>query len=117
MSLGRGSRTKTPTMLPLDLVLGNDNLDTVGIICTRNRVLEDADCADDHAIVYDAELSALTARAKVTRVTNDLFGLDSFRPAAYTDKFTIAIGNDLINRLVKHVGAAINGGEARKCLR
>lgn len=104
-------------MLPVDLILGNDNLNTVGVVCTRNRVLEDADCADDLAVLYDAELSTLTAGAKVTRVTNDLFGLDSFGPAAYTDKFAITIGNDLIYRLIEHVGASINGGEARKCLR
>jgi hypothetical protein len=106
-----------PTMLPVDLILGNDNLDTVGIVCARNRVLEDTDCADDLAILYDAELSALAAGTKVTRVTNDLFGLDSFLPAAYTDKFTIVIGNDLIYRLVEHICASINGREARKCLR
>jgi hypothetical protein len=104
-------------MLPVDLILGNDNLNTVGIICTRNRVLEDADRADDLAVLHDTELSALTAGAKVTRVTDDLLGLDSLGPAAYTDKFTITIGDDLIYWLVEHVGASINGGEARKCLR
>lgn len=105
------------TMLPVDLILGNDDLYAVGIVCTRNRMLEDADCADDLAVLYDAELSALTAGAKVARVTDDLLGLDSLVPAAHADKFTIAIGNDLIYLLVEHVGASIDGGEARKCLR
>ena len=104
-------------MLPVDLILRNDYLDAVCVLCTRNRVLEDANCADDLAVLYDAELAALVARAEVTRVTNDLFGLDSFRSAAYTNKVTIAIGNDLINRFVEHVSAAINGGETRKRLR
>jgi hypothetical protein len=117
MSLERCSRTMTLTMLSLDLILRDDDLDTVGIICTRDRVLEDTDCADDLAVLYDTELPALTAGAEVTRVTNDLFGLDSFGPAAYTDKFTITIGDNLIDRFVEHVSTAINGGEARKCLR
>lgn len=104
-------------MLPLDLILGNDYLDTVGLFCTRNRVLEDANRADDLAVLYDAELPALAAGDEVTRVTNDLFGLDSFGSAAYADKVTATIGNDLINRFVEHVSAAINGGETRKRLR
>ena len=104
-------------MLPLDLILRNDYLDTVCVVRTRNRVLEDANCADDLAVLYDAELTALAAGAEVTRVTNDLFGLDSFGSAAYTDKATITVGNDLINWFIEHVSAAINGGETRECLR
>lgn len=104
-------------MLPSDLILRNDYLDAVCVLCTRNRVLEDANCADDLAVLYDAELTALAAGAEVTRVTNDLFGLDSFGSAAYTDKVTTTIGNDLINRFVEHVSAAIDGGETCKRLR
>jgi hypothetical protein len=104
-------------MPPIDLILWNDDLDTVQIVCTRNRVLEDANGANDLAILYDAEFSALVGGSKVARITDDLFGFDSFGSAAHTNKFTVIIGNDLINRFVEHVGTTVDSGEARKCLR
>ncbi len=104
-------------MPPFDLILGYDDLDTVGILCARNGVLENANGADDLPVLYDAELSAITARDKVARITNDLFGLDSFGSAADTNEFTVIIGNDLMNRFVEHVGTTVNSGETRECLR
>ena len=104
-------------MPPVDLILWYDDLNTVGVFCTRNRVLEDTDGADDLAILYNAELSALTGGAKVARITDDLFGFDSFGSAAYTNEFTVIVRNDLVNRFVEHVGTTVDGGEARKCLR
>lgn len=103
-------------MPPSDLILRNDYLDTVGLLCAWNRVFEDANCADNLAVLYDAELPALAAGAEVTWVTNYLFGLDSFGSAAYTDKFAITIGDNLIDRFVEHVSAAIDGGETCKRL-
>src|SRR5579863_8125694 len=105
------------TMPPVDLILWYDDLDTVDVVCARNRVLEDANGADDLAILYDAELPALIGGAKVARITDDLLGFDSFGSAAHANKFTITIGNDLINLFVEHVGTTVDGGEARKCLR
>jgi hypothetical protein len=104
-------------MSPFNLILGYDDLDTVGILCARNRVLENANGADDLPVLYDAELSAVTGRAKVARITNDLFGLDSFGSAADANEFTVTIGYDLINRFVEHVGTTVNSGETSECLR
>jgi hypothetical protein len=104
-------------MPPVDLILWENDLDTVGIIRTRNRVLENADGADNFAFLNDADFTALLVVNKVARIANDLFGLDSFGSAAHANNFAIRIGDNLMNRFVKHVGAAINGGEARKGLR
>ena len=103
-------------MPPVDLILWYDDLDTVGLLRARNRVFEDANGADDLAILYGTEFSTLAGGAKIARITNDLFGLDGFGSAAHTNKFTVIIGNDLVNRFVEHVGATVNGGEARKRL-
>ena len=104
-------------MPPFDLILWYDDLDTVDILCARNGVLEKANSADDLPVLHDAELSALTGRAKVARITDDLFGLHSFGSAADTDKFTVVTGDDLINRFVEHVGTAVNSRETSECLR
>src|SRR6266404_5408507 len=104
-------------MPPTDLILRDDNLDTVGIFCSRNRVLENADGADDLSIFNDANFPTLVVIAKVARIANDVFGLHGFGSATHADKLTIRAGDDLIDWFVEHVSAAVNGGEARKCLR
>jgi hypothetical protein len=117
MSFGKPPKRNDPTMPPFDLILGYDDLDTVGLVCAWNGVLENANGADDLPVLHDAELSAFTCRAKVARITDDLFGLDSFGSAADTNKFTVVTGDDLVNRFVEHVGTAVNSRETRECLR
>jgi hypothetical protein len=110
-------RNKKSTMPPVDLILWENDLDTVGVLRARNRVLENADGADDFTLLNDADFPALVVVNKVARIANDLFGLDSFGSAAHADKFAVRIGDDLVNWLVEHIGATINGGEAREGLR
>jgi len=104
-------------MPPTDLILRDDNLNTVGIFCSRDGVLENADGADDLSVLNDADFPALLVVTKVARITNDLFGLHGFGSATHTNKLTIRVGDDLMGWFIEHVGAAVNSGEARKRLR
>ena len=100
------------TIFPADLILRDDDLSTVGIIGTRDRVLEDTDSADDLALLDDTLLALCRlAGAEVARVADNLLGLDSLITAADTDEIAVLVGDDLINSLVEHVGATIDGAE------
>lgn len=76
-------------MQPIDLILREDNLDTVGVVRTWNRVLENADGADDFTVLNDADFPALLVVGEVARIANDLLGLDSFGSATHTNKIAV----------------------------
>lgn len=106
------------TILPVNLVLRNDNLGRVGIVCARDRVLEDADSPDDLALLEHALLALeCLARAEVARVADDLLRLDGLVAAPDADELAALVGHNLVNRLVEHVGAAVDGAETRERLR
>jgi hypothetical protein len=110
-------KNKENTMPPVDLILWDNDLDTVGIICAWNRVLKNVDGMDDFTLLNDTDFPALVVVNEVAQIANDLFGLDSFGSTTHTNKFAIQVGDDLVNQFVEYVGAAINGGEACECLR
>src|SRR5580693_1703301 len=98
-------------MPPIDLILRDDNLNTVGVVCPRDRMLENTDGTDDLSVLNDADFPALVVVTKVAWVTNDLFGLHGFGSATHTNKLTIRIGDDLVDWFIEHVGATVNSGE------
>ena len=110
---------RTRTVSPVYLVLRDDDLGTIGVLGARDRVLEEADCADDLALLDDTNLATLTSLTgtKVAWVADDLLGLHGLSAATDTNKLAIRVGDDLVDRLVKHVGTAVDGTQTRKRLR
>ena len=101
-----------------DLVLGDDDLRRVRVVRAGDRVLEEADRANNLALFDDADLAALLSLActEVTGVTNNLLGLDSLVAGANADELAVSVGDDLVNGLVKHVGTAVNGTQTSEGL-
>lgn len=106
-------------MLAADLVLRDNELDAVAVVRVGDRVLEEADRAHDLALEEDLVFArALAARLdKVARVADDLLRLDRLAAALDADKLALVVVNDLLDRLVEHVRAAVDGGQAREALR
>lgn len=106
------------TIASVNLILWNDYLRAITVIGAGNRVLEDTYSPDDLVLFYNSYFTPFSSvtRAEVTGVTNDLLGLDSLATTSYTDEFAVRIGNDLIDPLIEHVSAAINGTETSKGL-
>ena len=106
------------TILAPNLVLRDDDLGTVRIVGARDGVLENANSPDDLAFLNNADLATFQglARAEVTGVTNDLLGLYCFFTTPYANEFAIGISDNLVDRLVEHVGASVDGTESSKGL-
>ena len=98
------------TVLPANLVLGDDDLAAVRIVRARDRVLENANGANNLALLNYTELAlGLLAGAEVARVTDDLLGLDGLVAAADTNELAIGIGDDLVDGLVQHICTTVDG--------
>lgn len=81
-------------------------------------MLEDADGTDDLALFEHALLAlGRLASAEVGRITDDLLGLDGLVSTANTNEFAVLIGDNLVNGLVKHVGASVDRTEPGEGLR
>lgn len=82
-------------------------------------MLEEANRANDLAALDNTGFSALLVctSTKVARITNDLLGLDGLGATTNADEFAIRIGYDLVDRLVEHVGTAVDCRKAGKGLR
>lgn len=95
------------------MVLGDDDLSAVRVVGTRDGVLQDADRAYDLTLLDDPHLTALRrlARAEVAGVADDLLRLDGLVAAAHADELAVRVRDDLVDRLVQHVGAAVDGAE------
>ena len=105
------------TVLPANLVLRDDNLSGVRVIGARDRVLADADGADDLAFLEHTLLALeRLARAEVARVADDLLRLDGLRAAAHADELAIRASHDLVDGLVKHVGTTVDGAQTSERL-
>lgn len=106
------------TIASVDLVLGNDDLTAVAVVCARNRVLEEADSPDDLALLNDSHLpiTGVLASTKVAWVADDLLCLDGLSTACHADKFAIRVCDNLVDLLVKHVCTAVDGTETRERL-
>jgi hypothetical protein len=105
------------TVLPADLVLGDDDLRRIRVVGTRYGVLEDTDRPDHLAGFYHPHLSSslleLLARSKVAGITNDL--LRAHRLSRRGDAGELAglgVDVDRLDLLVEHVGASVDGREA-----
>lgn len=99
------------TVPSANLVLRDDDLSAVGILGTRNRVLEDTNSTNNPALFEDTDLATVSsglARTEVAGVTNDLLGLDSLRAGPHSHELAVSIGDDLVYGLVEHVGSAVN---------
>lgn len=106
------------TIASVDLVLGDDDLTAVAVVCARDRVLEDADCSDDLAILNDSHLpiTAALAGTKVAWVPDDLLRLDGLSTTCHADKFAIRVCDDLLDLLIQHVCTAVDGAKTRERL-
>lgn len=109
---GAGERT----VFPANLALGNDQLARVRVVGVGQRVLEDADGAQDLA-------NRLDLAGKVGRVANDKLGLGRKLDLVVAvghgglDAHRLAIVVlDLVDVGVEHVGAAVDGRQAGKAL-
>ena len=105
-----------PTVLAANLVLGNDDLARVGVVGAGNGVLEDADgpehVADDLDLVGEVRGVAedhLGARLEAHLLDARHGGLDT--------NDLIALVQHLVDVGVEHVGAAVDGRQAREALR
>lgn len=112
------SVSRSLTVSPVDLVLRNDDLARVTVLRAGDRMLQDTDSPDDLALRLDPCLTATgTTRAEVAWISDDLFGLDCLSSTGHANKFTVSIGDDLRDLLVKHVGSTIDGTETGEGLR
>lgn len=98
-----------------DLVLGNDDLTTIGVIGARNGVLQKAN-SSHYLTLFDDSKFAILGISEITWITDNLLGFDSFTVTGYPDEFSISIGNDGINGFIEHVGTAIYGTQTGKRL-
>jgi len=98
---------------PSDLVLGDNDLTTVRVVRSRDGVFEETNCSNDFALLKDPYLSTLgfLAGTEVGRIADDHLGLDSFLPRTDTDEHAIIVSDNFIDRLVEHVGTAVDGRE------
>ena len=103
------------TVSARNLVLGNDDLTTVGVIGARNGVFQKAN-SPDYLTLFDHSEFAILGISEITWVTNNLLRFDSFTVASYPNEFSISVGNDGINGFVKHVGTTIYGAQTGKRL-
>lgn len=105
------------TILASDLVLGNDDLNTVRVLGTRDGVLEDANSTDNLAFFDNTDLAlGLLAGTKVAWVTDNLLGLHSLVTAPDTDELAISVSDNLVNGLIEHVGSSVDGTQTSERL-
>lgn len=107
------------TIPSVDLILWNNDLSAVGVIGTRNGVLQDADGADDLALLQNADLATISrslASTEIAGIANNLFGFNGLLARLHAHKLAIGVRDDLVNRLVKHVGTTVDGRETREGL-
>lgn len=105
------------TVLAAHLLLGNDELHAVVVVRGGDGVLEEADGADDFAVFVHLLLTFLgLVVEEVCRVGDELVGLDGLVAGPHAHKLAVVAGDDLVDRLVEHVGAAVDGAEASKAL-
>eukprot|EP01137_Pigoraptor_chileana_P023264 Opistho-2@89266 len=95
-------------VLPVDLVLGNDDLARERVVRVGYRMRENADAPDDLANLLDAV-------REVRRVANNDLRLRKLALRLDADSDAI-VKHNLLHRLVEHVGATVNGAQARKPL-
>lgn len=105
-------------MSSVDLVLRDDDLATVRVVRAGDRVLQEADSANDFAFLDDAHFTTISPVAtKVAGVTDDLLSLDSLTAAGDSDEFAVRIGNNGVDFLVEHVSSTVDGTQTGKRLR
>lgn len=98
------------TGLPAKLFLGQNNLERGGIIGVRDRVVKNADSADHLA----GDLG-LAKSLNVGGVANHDGGLGLLSAALDADNLA-GLEQDLVDVGVEHVGAAVDGTQARERL-
>ena len=91
------------TIFAVDLVHGNNEQEGVGIGGVGNRVLEEADGTDNLGDLLDLV-------GDVGGVADDDLSLGNLALGFHSHNHTV-LNNDLINRLVQHVGTSIDGAQ------
>mmetsp|Transcript_14426 Transcript_14426/g.56731 ORF Transcript_14426/g.56731 Transcript_14426/m.56731 type:complete len:418 (-) Transcript_14426:163-1416(-) len=94
--------------LAADLLLGDDDLRRLAVLGVGHGVVEDAHDAHDAASV------AHLVR-EVRGVTNDELGLGDLALRLHADGLAV-LHNDLVDGLVQHVGASVDGAQPSECL-
>lgn len=103
-------------VLSAHLVLRNDELHRVRVVRVGDGVLEDADGTHHLACLAYLVLASDTV-AEVARIADHNIGFDGLITAADADKLAgLLVDYDLIDGLVEHIGAAVDGRETRKRL-
>lgn len=92
---------------------------TVRVFRTGDGVVEEANRANDPAVLEDPDLSTLRflSGTEVGRIADDLLGLDNFPSGTNANELAILVGDNLVDGFVEHVGTAVDGGETSEGLR
>lgn len=87
--------------VPADLFLWNDDLGGKRIFGVGNGMIHQTDATNDLALLADSV-------GYVGRVTVDLLAFGDLLAGTHTDNLASLADNNLVDRLVQHVGAAVD---------
>lgn len=104
------------TMPASNLVLGDDNLTTVGVIGSWNGVFQEANCSNNLSFLEDSDF-AIFCILEIARVANDLFCPDGFAAAGHTNELTARIGHNVVDVFIEHVSTAVDSAKTSERLR
>ena len=103
------------TVSSADLVLGNDDLCTIGVIRSGDGVLQETDGPDDFAHLYDSHL-AIALGQEITWIADNLFRFHRLASAGDSNEFAIRVRDNGIDWLIQHVCATVYSAQASKRL-
>ena len=106
------------TVTSVDLVLRNDNLATVSVLCTRNGGFKETDRSDDFAFLDYPNFPTVywLSGAEITWIPDDLLGLDSFVTTSDPDEFPIRVRHNFVDGFVEHICTSIDGTQTSERL-
>jgi len=107
--VGEGNAPYVDIRTALHLLLRNDNLTRIGIVCIGNGVVKDADSSDDLPGLLHFVREVGWIRHHELAFGHLALRLDSYHHSVFV--------YDLVDRFVKHICTAVNGTETSKGLR
>jgi hypothetical protein len=108
------------TVLPSNLVLGNNDLCRIGIICARDRVLENTNRPNDLSSLDNSDFSTfihIFTSTKVRRISDNSLGSDCLSGRSDSGEFPVFANVYGFNLSVEHVGSSVDCRETGKGLR
>ncbi len=106
------------TVSSVHLVLRDDDLNTIAIVCAWDRVFQETDHTYKLASFDGSDLCCfrIWASDEVTGISDDLLSFDRLITASNANKLPIGIGDNFVDLLIEHVSSAIDGTETSEGL-